>query len=49
MYKPLLKICAIGAIAGISGVLPIPAILKAVIVVGAFIGLLLVKTEEDEE
>jgi hypothetical protein len=49
MYKPLFKVCAIGAISGLSGLIPIPIVAKAAIVIAAFIALLFLKIEKDAE
>ncbi|MEG3765870.1 hypothetical protein V5298_05100 [Alteromonas sp. 14N.309.X.WAT.G.H12] len=49
MFKPLFKVCAIGAIAGFSSFLPIPTIVKAAIVIFAFIALFFLKIEKDDE
>ena len=48
MNTTLLKVFAICAVAGISGILPLPTLVKAVVVVAALIGLLLIKTEDGE-
>lgn len=48
MNTPLLKVCAICAVAGISGMLPLPTLVKAIVVAAALIGLLLIKTEDSE-
>lgn len=47
-HRSFFQVCAVGAIAAISGLLPIPLALKGIIVCASLIALLLIKPEKEE-